>query len=229
MMNGANVPLRRLPVHHLPVMLPQHLQGVVGFSKPAANATSLLAAQRRARVTGGRELDARSRDRVSFERIRERSKRMNSCSPACFNSLGFRLQFERGVRVRRFVECILAGILPFPSLILGYVNEFVCQQPKISRAIQANNDAMPRRQTVVSAERGKGRSFRRSSFEVRPTRIDINSLRLEEKAASAILRSDLGFDRCAFLREVVRFGDSGLVLIRGFAQTRRSLDRRSMA
>jgi hypothetical protein len=30
---GANrpVPLRRLPVHHLPVMLPQHLYGVVGL------------------------------------------------------------------------------------------------------------------------------------------------------------------------------------------------------
>ena len=33
------------------------------------------------------------------------------------------------------------------SLILGYVNEFVCQQPKISRAIKANNDAVSRRQT----------------------------------------------------------------------------------
>jgi hypothetical protein len=56
------------------------------------------------------------------------------------------------------------------SLVLGYVNEFVCQQPKISRAVHANNDAVPHRQTVVSAERGKGRSFMRSSFEVRPTR-----------------------------------------------------------
>ena len=73
------------------------------------------------------------------------------------------------------------------SLVLRYVNEFICRQPQISRGVQANNDAVPCRQTAVSAERGKGRSFRRSSFEVRPTRIDINSLRLEEKAASAIL------------------------------------------
>ena len=56
------------------------------------------------------------------------------------------------------------------SLVLGYVNEIVCQQPQIIRAISANDDAVPRRQTVVSAERGKGRSFMRSSFEVRPTR-----------------------------------------------------------
>jgi len=35
-MNGADVPLRRLPVHHLPVMLTQYLHGVVGFSKPTA-------------------------------------------------------------------------------------------------------------------------------------------------------------------------------------------------
>ena len=56
------------------------------------------------------------------------------------------------------------------SLVLGYVNEFVCQQPQIIRAVSANNDAVARCQTVVSAERGKGRSFMRSSFEVRPTR-----------------------------------------------------------
>jgi hypothetical protein len=33
------------------------------------------------------------------------------------------------------------------SLVLGYVNEFVCQQPQIIRAVSANNDAVPRRQT----------------------------------------------------------------------------------
>jgi hypothetical protein len=45
---GANGPvsLRRFPVDHLPVMLPEHSHGVVGFSEPAANATSLLAARR---------------------------------------------------------------------------------------------------------------------------------------------------------------------------------------
>ena len=68
------------------------------------------------------------------------------------------------------LNVFLQESFPSQSLVLGYVNEFVCQQPKISRAIQANNDAMPRRQTVIFAERGKGRSFRRSSFEVRPTR-----------------------------------------------------------
>jgi hypothetical protein len=56
------------------------------------------------------------------------------------------------------------------SHILGYMNEFVCQKSLIVSAVRANDDAVPRRQTVVSAERGKGRSFMRSSFEVRPTR-----------------------------------------------------------
>ena len=116
------------------------------------------------------------------------------------------------------------------SLVLGYVNEFVCRQPQIIRAVSANNDAVPRRQTVVSAERGKGRSFRRSSFEVRPTRTDINSLRLEEKAASAILRSDLGFDRCnVSSRSGFDLATAALYLLEILAQTRRSLDSRSMA
>ena len=53
----------------------------------------------------------------------------------------------------------------------------------------------------------------RSSFEVRPTRIDINSLRLEEKAASAILRSDLGFDRCTFLRDGFDLATAALYLL----------------
>jgi hypothetical protein len=30
---------------------------------------------------------------------------------------------------------------------MGHVNEFMRQQPKVSRAVQANNDAIPRRQT----------------------------------------------------------------------------------
>jgi hypothetical protein len=34
------------------------------------------------------------------------------------------------------------------SLILGYVNEFVCKQPKISRAVSANNYTVPCRQTA---------------------------------------------------------------------------------
>jgi hypothetical protein len=49
-------------------------------------------------------------------------KRMNSCIPACFNSLGFRLLFERGIQVsvmRRFVGCILEEILLFPVARTG--------------------------------------------------------------------------------------------------------------
>ena len=34
------------------------------------------------------------------------------------------------------------------SLVLGYVNEFVCQKPQIIRAISANNDAVPRCQAA---------------------------------------------------------------------------------
>ena len=43
--SGANgpAPLRRLPVRHLPVMLPEHSRGVVGFSEPTA---ALLVARR---------------------------------------------------------------------------------------------------------------------------------------------------------------------------------------
>src|SRR4029077_7334884 len=53
--SGADrpVPLRRLPVHQPPVMLPQHLHGVVGFSEPIA---TLLGCQ----VTSGLDASARS-------------------------------------------------------------------------------------------------------------------------------------------------------------------------
>jgi hypothetical protein len=121
----------------------QHRSEAVGFSEPTATLLAALA------------------------------KRKNSCIPACHGSLGFRLQFERGIRVSVYsdlLNVLLKKSFSSRPLVLGYVNEFVCQQPKISRAVQANNDAMPRRQTVVSAERGKGRSFMRSSFEVRRTR-----------------------------------------------------------
>jgi hypothetical protein len=98
---------------------------------------------------------------------------MNSCIPALFDSLGFRLQFERGIRVSvcgDLLNVLLKKSFSSESLVLGYVKEFVCQQSQIIRAVHANNDAVPHRQTVVSAERGKGRSFMRSSFEVRLTR-----------------------------------------------------------
>jgi hypothetical protein len=68
-----------------------------------------------------------------------------------------------------FLNVFLKKSFSSQSLILSYVNEFVCQQSQIVSAVRANNDAVPRRQTVVSAERGKSRSFMRSSFEVRPT------------------------------------------------------------
>jgi hypothetical protein len=38
------------------------------------------------------------------------------------------------------------------SLVLGYVYEFVCKQPQIIRAVSANNDAVPRRQTPGMVE-----------------------------------------------------------------------------
>jgi hypothetical protein len=48
---------------------------------------------------------------------------------------------------RDLLNVFLKKSLSSESLILGHVNEFVCQQPKVSRAVQANYDAIPRRQT----------------------------------------------------------------------------------
>ena len=59
-------------------------------------------------------------------------KRMNSCIPACFNSLGFRLLFERGIQVSvcgDLLDVFLKKSFSSQSLVLGYVNGFVCQQP----------------------------------------------------------------------------------------------------
>ena len=67
-----------------------------------------------------------------------------------FFALGFRLLFERGIQVSvcgDLLDVFLKKSFSSQSLVLGYVNEFVCKQPKISRAIQANNDAVTRRQT----------------------------------------------------------------------------------
>ena len=110
---------------------------------------------------------------------------MNSCVPASFNRLGFRLLFERGIQVSMcgaLLNVFFKKSFSSQSLVLGYLNEFVvCQQPQIVRAVSANNYAVPCRQPLVSAERGKGRSFRRSSFEVRPTtdRYQFPSSRIE--------------------------------------------------
>ena len=99
-----------------------------------------------------------------------------------------------------------------------------------SRRTMTPNPAVRPSYPLGEVKRGKGRSFRRSSFEVRPTRTDINSLRLEEKAASAILRSDLGFDRCnVSSRSGFDLATAALYLLEILAQTRRSLDSRSMA
>jgi hypothetical protein len=56
---------------------------------------------------------------------------MNSCIPACFNGLGFRLLFERGIQVSMcgdLLNVFLQESFSAQSLVLGYMNEFVCQQ-----------------------------------------------------------------------------------------------------
>ena len=76
---------------------------------------------------------------------------MNPCIPACFNRLGFRLFFERGIQVSvcgDLLNVFLKKSFSSQPLVLGYVNEFVCKQPQIIRAVSANNDAVPRRQTA---------------------------------------------------------------------------------
>ena len=92
---------------------------------------SIASAAMSARVARARSAYG-SGDRASFERIREGSKRMNSCIPACFNSLGFRLLFERGIQVSvcgDLLDVFLKKSFSSQSLVLGYVNGFVCQQP----------------------------------------------------------------------------------------------------
>ena len=105
--------------------------------------------------------------------------------------------------MRRFVECILEEILLFPVARTGLRERIrVSAAADYSRSLgeQLLRIAC---QTVVSAERGKGRSFMRSSFEVRPTRRDINSLRLELEGCFRDSEKRFGFRSCTFLREVV--------------------------
>jgi hypothetical protein len=128
-------------------MLPEHLRGIVGFSEPIA---TLLGCPVMSELDASAMSTHRRGDRAYFERIKEGSKRTNSCISVCFNSLGFRLSFERGIQVSvcgDLLNVLLKKSFSSQSLILGYVNEFMCQQPKISRAVSANNDAVPRRQT----------------------------------------------------------------------------------
>jgi hypothetical protein len=69
-----------------------------------------------------------------------------------------------GIHVGRFVECILEEILPFPGARTGLRERIRVSAAQIIRAVSANNYAVPCRQTVVSAKRGKGWSFMRSSL-----------------------------------------------------------------
>ena len=67
------------------------------------------------------------------------------------NSLGFGLLFERDIFVSvcgDLLNVFLKKSFSSQSLILSYVNEFVCQQPQIILAVSANNDAVPRCQTL---------------------------------------------------------------------------------
>jgi hypothetical protein len=68
-------------------------------------------------------------------------KRMNSCIVACFDRLGFRLLFERRI-MYPCANVFLQKPFSAQSLVLGYVNEFVCQQLWIIRAVSASNDAV---------------------------------------------------------------------------------------
>ena len=98
---------------------------------------------------------------------------MNAGIPALFYSLGFRLSFEGGIQVSvcsDLLNVFVKKSFSSQPLVLGYVNEFVCQQPQIIRAVWRAMTPYPAVRPPVSAERGKGRSFMRSSFEVRPTR-----------------------------------------------------------
>ena len=56
---------------------------------------------------------------------------MNSRIPACLSSLGFRLLFERGTQVPIFGDLLnvfLQECFSSQSLVLGHMNEFVCNQ-----------------------------------------------------------------------------------------------------
>src|SRR6516164_9437090 len=92
-------------------MLPQHLHGVVGFSEPVANATSLLAARRHKRVSPS-ESSYGPGGRASFWKIRKVQKGRTPASRDVQKG-------HSGIRVRRFVECVPAEILLFPIARTG--------------------------------------------------------------------------------------------------------------
>jgi hypothetical protein len=70
---------------------------------------------------------------------------MNAGILACFSSLGFCLLFERGIQVSvcgDLLNVFLKKSFSSEPLVLGYVNQFVCQQPQIISTVSANNDAV---------------------------------------------------------------------------------------
>jgi len=108
-----------------------------------------------------------------------------------------------GIRVRRFAECILEEIALFPAARIGLrerirvpiAADFSRQSKRTMTPYTAVRPSYP----LSEVKAGVSWILLRGATDT----IDTNSLRLEWKAASAILRSDLGFDRCRFLREVV--------------------------
>ena len=129
--------------------------------------------------------------------------------------------------MRRFVECIAEEILLVPVARTGLRERIrVSAAADYSRSLgeQLLRIAC---QTVVSAERGKGRSFMRSSFEVRPTRIDI---RLEIEGCFRDSEKRFGF-RSLYVSSRGGFdlATAALYLLEIRSNSVRSLDRRSMA
>jgi hypothetical protein len=111
-------------------MLARHLRGVVGSSEPTARLLDYwspddeLTSPERGRHTVP-EIGA------SFEKNQGGSKRIDSCTPGCLSSLDLRLLFQRGILVSvcgDLLNVFLQESFSSQSLILGYVNEFVCQQ-----------------------------------------------------------------------------------------------------
>ena len=100
-------------------MLAQHLQGVVGFSKPTQH-YCLRSAQRWALVTEARSAHGPEIGRLS----RESGKVQKGRTPASRHDLERWLRplvqkGHLGIRVRRFVECIAEEILLFPVARTG--------------------------------------------------------------------------------------------------------------
>src|SRR6516162_3992020 len=119
---------------------------------------------------------------------------------------------------------------PFQPLVVGCVNEFVCQQPKIIRAVSANNDTVGGCQTAGIRWARKRPEFHATflrgatdtdRYQFPSSRIG-GYFRDSEKRfgfRSLYVSSSSGFD----------LATAALYLLEILAQTRRSLDRQSMA